>query len=62
MKKRSIYGFTVFLFLLAACGIFFKYKNDEIRKGNRLFPVLDRKGMASETAEFKSVLARSRLP
>ena len=59
MKKNSIYGFTVFLFLLAAGGIFFKYKTDEIKKGNRLYPVLDRKGSASETDEFKSVLAKS---
>lgn len=59
MKKSSIYGFTIFLFLLAAGGIFFKYKNDEIKKGNRMYPVLDRKGNASETDEFKAVLARS---
>lgn len=59
MKKSTVYGFTIFFFLLAACGIFFKYKNDEIKKGNRLYPVLDRKGNASETDEFKAVLARS---
>jgi tetratricopeptide (TPR) repeat protein len=59
MKKSSIYGFTVFLFVLAACGIFFKYKHDETKKENRQYPVLDRKGDAAETAEFKSVLAKS---
>lgn len=59
MKKSSVYGFTIFLFLLAAGGIFFKYKNDEIKKGNRLYPVLDRKGNAAETPEFRAVLARS---
>jgi tetratricopeptide (TPR) repeat protein len=59
MKKSSIYGFTIFLFLLAAGGIFFKYKNDETKKENRMYPVLDRKGTASETDEFKTVLARS---
>jgi tetratricopeptide (TPR) repeat protein len=59
MKKNSIYGFTIFLFLLAACGIFFKYKNDETKKENRMYPVLDRKGISSETDEFKAVLARS---
>ncbi len=59
MKSKSIYGFTIFLFLMAACGIFFKYKNDETKKENRMYPVLDRKGMASETDEFKAVLKRS---
>jgi tetratricopeptide (TPR) repeat protein len=59
MKKNSIYTFTIFLFLLAACGIFFKYKTDETKKENRMYPVLDRKGVASETDEFKAVLARS---
>ncbi|MEP6748567.1 MAG: tetratricopeptide repeat protein [Bacteroidota bacterium] len=59
MKKNSIYTFTIFLFLLAACGIFFKYKTDETKKENRMYPVLDRKGTASETDEFKAVLARS---
>ena len=59
MKKSSMYGFTIFLFVLAAAGIFFKYKTDEIKKENRLYPVLDRKGTASETDEFKAVLARS---
>ena len=59
MKKNSIYGFTIFLFLLAAGGIFFKYKNDETKKENKLFPVLARKGSAAETDEYKAVLARS---
>ena len=59
MKKNSIYGFTIFLFLLAACGIFFKYKHDETKKENRVFPVLARKGAASETTEFKSVQTRA---
>ena len=59
MKKNSIYGFTIFLFLLAACGIFFKYKHDETKKENRTFPVLARKGAASETEEFKSVQTRA---
>ena len=59
MKKNAIYGFTIFLFLLAACGIFFKYKHDETKKENRVFPVLARKGAASETPEFKSVQARA---
>lgn len=59
MKKSTVYGFTLFLFVLAAAGIFFKYKNDEIKKENRTYPVLDRKGTAAATAEFKAVLARS---
>ena len=59
MKKNTMYGFTIFLFVLAAAGIFFKYKNDESKKENRLYPVLDRKGNAVETDEFKAVLARS---
>ena len=59
MKSKSIYGFTIFLFLMAAGGIFFKYKNDETKKENRMYPVLDRKGTASETDEFKTVLKRS---
>ena len=59
MKKNTMYGFTIFLFVLAAAGIFFKYKNDESKKENRLYPVLDRKGSAVETGEFKAVLARS---
>lgn len=59
MKKNSIYSFTIFLFVLAVCGIFFKYKHDEAKKENRIYPVLDRKGLASETDEFKAVLARS---
>src|ERR1700712_4686261 len=59
MKKNSIYTFTIFLCVLAACGIFFKYKTDETKKENRMYPVLDRKGTASETDEFKAVLARS---
>ncbi|MEO5682630.1 MAG: tetratricopeptide repeat protein [Chitinophagaceae bacterium] len=59
MKKSAIYGFTIFLFLLAAGGIFFKYKKDEIKKENKLFPVLARKGSAAETEEFKAVQARS---
>ncbi len=59
MKKNTVYGFTLFLFVLAAAGIFFKYKNDEIKKENRTYPVLDRKGTAAATDEFKAVLARS---
>ena len=59
MKKSTVYGFTLFLFVLAAAGIFFKYKNDEIKKENRAYPVLDRKGTAAATDEFKAVLARS---
>ena len=59
MKKNTIYRFTIFLFVLAACGIFFKYKHDETKKENKIFPVLARKGAASATDEFKSVLARS---
>jgi len=59
MKKNTMYGFIIFLFVLAAAGIFFKYKNDESKKENRLYPVLDRKGSAVETGEFKAVLARS---
>lgn len=54
-----MYRFTIFLFILAAAGIFFKYKSDENKKENRLYPVLDRKGSAAETGEFKAVLARS---
>jgi tetratricopeptide (TPR) repeat protein len=59
MKKNTVYGFTLFLFVLAAAGIFFKYKNDEIKKENRTYPVLDRKGTATAIGEFKAVLARS---
>lgn len=59
MKKSTVYGFTLFLFVLAAAGIFFKYKNDEIKKENRIYPVLDRKGTAAATDEFKAVLAKS---
>ncbi|GAC1593593.1 MAG: hypothetical protein NVS3B8_07250 [Chitinophagaceae bacterium] len=59
MKKNSIYGFTIFLFLLAAGGIFFKYKIDETKKENKLYPVLARRGSAAETDEFKAVQARS---
>jgi tetratricopeptide (TPR) repeat protein len=59
MKKSTMYGFSVFLFVLAAAGIFFKYKSDETKKANRLYPVLDRKGSGAETAEFRAVLARS---
>jgi len=59
MKKNAIYSFTIFLFLLAAVGIFFKYKHDETKKENKTFPVLARKGAASATEEFKSVQARS---
>ncbi len=59
MKKSAVYGFTVFLFLLAAGGIFFKYKHDETKKESRVYPVLARKGMSAATEEFKSVQARS---
>lgn len=59
MKKSSIYSFTIFLFLLAAGGIFFKYKTDETKKENRMYPVVDRKGISAETDEFKAVLNRS---
>jgi len=59
MKKNSIYSFTIFLFVLAICGIFFKYKHDETKRGNKIFPVLARKGAASATDEFKSVQTRS---
>ncbi len=59
MKNKSTYSFTIFLFVLAVVGIFFKYKNDETKKENKTFPVLARKGAASSTEEFKSVQARS---
>ncbi len=59
MKKNRIYSFTIFLFLLAAGGIFFKYKNDEKKRESRIFPVLARKGSAAETDEFKAVQTRS---
>jgi tetratricopeptide (TPR) repeat protein len=59
MKKSAVYTFTIFLFLLAAGGIYFKYKHDEAKKENKAYPVLARKGAASATGEFKSVQARS---
>jgi len=59
MKKNAIYRFIIFLFVLAAGGIFFKYKHDETKKANKIFPVLARKGAAAATDEFKSVQAKS---
>ena len=59
MKKNAIYRFIIFLFVLAAGGIFFKYKHDETKKENKIFPVLARKGAAAATDEFKSVQAKS---
>jgi len=59
MKKNAVYGFTVFLFVLAAVGIFFKYKHDETVRENRVYPVLERKGAAASSDEFKAVQSRS---
>jgi tetratricopeptide (TPR) repeat protein len=59
MKKNAVYTLTILLFLLAAGGIFFKYKTDETKKENKIYPVIARKGAAAGTEEFKSVQARS---
>lgn len=59
MKKNTIYGFTIFLFILATVGVFFKYKHDETSKENKMYPLLARKGGGVATGEFRSVQVKS---
>lgn len=58
MKRKYIYLLLIILFVTAVAGIIIKYNNKQGENENATYALMDRKGEASKSEEWKSVQQR----